>query len=68
GEIGGSVNLSISLGLALATGLGGAIVNHSRATALPLGDAIQGIWGLSVALAVIGCVLLWRHMRRRRLG
>ncbi|MEE4661921.1 MAG: MFS transporter, partial [Halieaceae bacterium] len=39
GEIGGSVNLSISLGLALATGLGGAIVNHSRATALPLGDA-----------------------------
>ena len=65
GKIGGSVNLSISLGLAFATGFGGAIVNHSKAAALPLNMAIQGIWALSLMLAAVGCLLLSRHIRRR---
>ena len=65
GEVGASVNLSISLGLALATGLGGAIVNHGRLSQLPLNHAIQSIWLLSMALAVVGCLLLWGHLRRR---
>ncbi len=67
GEIGGAVNLSISLGLALATGLGGGIVNHSDAMGLPLNTAIQGIWGLSLLLATVGCLLLWHHIHRRGL-
>lgn len=65
GEIGASVNLSISLGLALATGLGGAFVNHSQQTQAPLNSAIQGIWMLSLVLAAVGWLLLWRHLHRR---
>lgn len=65
GVIGGSVNLSISLGLSLATGFGGAIKNHTAMMGGSLNLAIQGIWLLSVAVAVFACLLLCYSLRRR---
>ena len=61
GFVAGAISLSVSLGLSLATGIGGALRNHATAVGGELQDAIELIWVFSMSMAVVTIALLWWH-------
>lgn len=64
GFVAGAISLSVSLGLSLATGIGGALRNHATSSGGTLQDAMELIWLFSVAMAVVTTLLLWLHHSR----
>lgn len=64
GFVAGAVSLCVSMGLSLATGVGGALRNHATTNGSTLLEAIALIWIFSVGAAVITLTLLWRHHTR----
>lgn len=61
GFVAGAISLAVSLGLSLATGIGGALRNHVSASGGELQEAIEQIWLFSMTMAVLTLALLWWH-------
>lgn len=62
GFVASAISLSASIGLGLAAGLGGAIKNQVDYVGGSLETGIQGIWLMSLGLAVVAIFLLVRHL------
>ncbi|MES2604762.1 MAG: MFS transporter [Pseudomonadota bacterium] len=63
GFVAGAISLSVSLGLSLATGIGGALRNQVAAKGGDLNEAMAWIWLFSLLMALLTTALLWRHHR-----
>ena len=64
GLVAAGISLSVSMGLALATGFGGAIKNQTFEAGYSLNTAITTIWLMSICIAILSWLLLWWHHRK----
>ncbi|MEM1112527.1 MAG: MFS transporter [Pseudomonadota bacterium] len=59
GLVGATVNLSISLGLSVATGVGGALLNRADRAGDGVVTAIEHIWMTSLGICSVALILLF---------
>jgi len=65
GMVSAAISLSVSMGLCLATGFGGAIKNQANLGNYSLNSAIIAIWIMSMLLAIVSWfLLLWHHRKK----
>lgn len=68
GLVAAGISLSVSLGLSLATGFGGAIKNQASLLGYSLNSAIISIWIMSLLIAAFSWALLFWHHRKMTVG
>eukprot|EP00903_Cladosiphon_okamuranus_P004423 g4421.t1 len=64
GKVAAGISLSVSLGLSLATGFGGAIKNQTFTMGYTLETAIISIWVMSMIMAIGSALLLFWHHKK----
>ena len=66
GLVSTAISLSVSIGLSLATGFGGAIKNQADFLNAGLESAIIAIWAMSLVISLIAWLLIFFHHRHTR--